>query len=139
MRASKPPWMREGSRCDSDGWAGWLASDESGSEPSAIQAFKQEGTRDNRRPSLDGPGSEDTEEYPKTSGAEMRYAVLFEKTETGYSGHVPDLPGCVAGGATLEETTDLIRGAVRMHLAGMAEDGEPIPEPKTIAEYIVAA
>ena len=69
----------------------------------------------------------------------MRYAVLFEKTETGYSAHVPDLRGCVAAGATLEETTDLIRGAVRMHLAGMAEDGEAIPEPKTIAEYIVAA
>jgi predicted RNase H-like HicB family nuclease len=69
----------------------------------------------------------------------MRYAVLFERTETGYSAHVPDLPGCVAAGATLEETTDLIRRAVRMHLAGMAEDGEPIPEPKTIAEYIVAA
>jgi predicted RNase H-like HicB family nuclease len=69
----------------------------------------------------------------------MRYAVLFEKTETGYSAHVPDLPGCVAAGATLEETTDLIRGAVRMHLAGMVEDGERIPEPKTIAEYIVAA
>jgi len=72
-------------------------------------------------------------------GVEMRYAVLLEKTDTGYSAHVPDLPGCVAAGATLEETTDLIRGAVRMHLAGMAEDGEPIPEPKTIAEYIVAA
>jgi predicted RNase H-like HicB family nuclease len=69
----------------------------------------------------------------------MRYAVLFEKTATGYSAHVPDLPGCVAAGATLEETTDLIREAVRMHLAGMAEDGEQIPEPKTIAEYIVAA
>jgi predicted RNase H-like HicB family nuclease len=52
---------------------------------------------------------------------------------------VPDLPGCVAAGATLEETTDLIRGAVRMHLAGMAEDGEPVLEPKTIVEYIVAA
>jgi predicted RNase H-like HicB family nuclease len=52
---------------------------------------------------------------------------------------VPDLPGCVAAGATFDETTDLIRGAVRMHLAGMVEDGEPIPEPKTIAEYIVAA
>jgi len=69
----------------------------------------------------------------------MRYAVLFEKTETGYSAHVPDLPGCVAAGVTLEETTDLIRGAIRMHLAGMVEDGEPIPEPKTIAEYIVTA
>jgi len=69
----------------------------------------------------------------------MRYAVLFEKTETGYSGYVPDLPGCVAAGATLEEATELIRGAIRMHLAGMAEDGEAIPEPKTIAEYVVAA
>jgi predicted RNase H-like HicB family nuclease len=69
----------------------------------------------------------------------MRYAVLFEKTETGYSADVPDLPGCVAAGSTLEQTTELIRGAIRVHLAGIAEDGEPIPEPKTIAEYIVAA
>jgi predicted RNase H-like HicB family nuclease len=69
----------------------------------------------------------------------MKYAVLFEKTETGYSAHVPDLPGCVAAGPSLEETTNLIRGAIRMHLAGMVEDGEPIPEPKTIAEYVVAA
>jgi predicted RNase H-like HicB family nuclease len=69
----------------------------------------------------------------------MKYAVLFERTNTGYSAHVPDLPGCVAAGSTLAETTDLIRGAIRMHLAGIAEDGEPIPEPKTIAEYIVAA
>jgi predicted RNase H-like HicB family nuclease len=69
----------------------------------------------------------------------VRYAVLFEKTATGYSAHVPDLPGCVAAGATLDETTDLIREAVRMHLAGMAEDGEQIPEPRTIAKYIGAA
>jgi predicted RNase H-like HicB family nuclease len=68
----------------------------------------------------------------------MRYAVLFEKTNTGYSAHVPDLLGCVAAGSTLEETAELIRGAIRMHLAGMVEDGEPIPEPKTIAEYIAA-
>ncbi len=69
----------------------------------------------------------------------MRYAVLFEKTETGYSADVPDLPGCVAAGSTFEETADLIRRAMRMHLAGIAEDGEAIPEPTTIAEYIVAA
>ncbi len=69
----------------------------------------------------------------------MRYAVLFEKTDTGYSANVPDLPGCVAAGPTLQETTDLIRTAIKMHLAGIAEDGEAIPEPTTIAEYIVAA
>lgn len=69
----------------------------------------------------------------------MRYAVLFEKTDTGYSAHVPDLPGCVVAGSTLEETMDLMRGAIRMHLAGMTEDGDPIPEPRTMAEYIFAA
>jgi predicted RNase H-like HicB family nuclease len=69
----------------------------------------------------------------------MKYAVLFERTETGFSAYVPDLPGCVAAGATFEETADLMRGAMQMHLAGMREDGDPIPEPTTIAEYIVAA
>jgi predicted RNase H-like HicB family nuclease len=69
----------------------------------------------------------------------MKYAVLFEKTLTGYSAHVPDLPGCVAAAATLAETAALMREAIRMHVAGMREDGEPVPEPRTIAEYIVAA
>jgi predicted RNase H-like HicB family nuclease len=69
----------------------------------------------------------------------MRYAVLFEKTKTGYSANVPDLRGRVAAGSTLEETTDLIRAATRLHLAGMVEDGEATPEAKTIAEYVVAA
>jgi predicted RNase H-like HicB family nuclease len=66
----------------------------------------------------------------------MTYAVLFEKTDTGYSAHVPDLPGCVAAGVTIEETTALIRGAIRMHLDGMAEDGDPIAEPSTLAKEI---
>jgi predicted RNase H-like HicB family nuclease len=69
----------------------------------------------------------------------MKYAVLFERTATGFSAHVPDLPGCVAAGTTFEETAGLMRKAIQMHIAGMREDGEPIPEPRTIAEYIVAA
>jgi predicted RNase H-like HicB family nuclease len=69
----------------------------------------------------------------------MRYAVLFEKTATGYSAHVPDLAGCAAAGSTLEEPVDLIRRAIHMHITGVLEDGEPVPEPRTIAEYIVAA
>jgi predicted RNase H-like HicB family nuclease len=69
----------------------------------------------------------------------MKYAVLFEQTETGYSAHAPDIPGCAAAGSTLAETTDLIRQAIRLHIAGMREDGEPVPGPSTIAEYIVAA
>ena len=69
----------------------------------------------------------------------MTYAVLLEKTATGYSAYVPDLPGCVAAGATREETTELMRKAIKMHLDGMREDGDPIPEPRTIAESITAA
>jgi predicted RNase H-like HicB family nuclease len=69
----------------------------------------------------------------------MRYAVLFEKTATGYSAYVPDLPGCVAAGASMEETAELLRKAIQMHLAGIREDGDPVPAPSTIVEYITAA
>jgi predicted RNase H-like HicB family nuclease len=69
----------------------------------------------------------------------MRYAVIYEKTATGYSAHLPDLPGCVATGATLKETQQLIREAVEMHLEGMREDGEPIPQPSTLADYITVS
>jgi predicted RNase H-like HicB family nuclease len=63
----------------------------------------------------------------------MKFAVIYEKTSTGYSAYVPDLPGCVAGGTTLDETADLIRGAIELHLETMREDGESVPEPTTIA------
>ncbi|MBL8294471.1 MAG: type II toxin-antitoxin system HicB family antitoxin [Bryobacterales bacterium] len=57
----------------------------------------------------------------------MRYAVIYERTATGYSAYVPDLPGCVAAGETLEQTEALMRGAIELHLAGMVEDGESVP------------
>ena len=63
----------------------------------------------------------------------MKFAVIYEKTVTGYSAYVPDLPGCVAGGGTYEETVELIRGAIELHLETMREDGDSIPEPTTIA------
>jgi len=66
----------------------------------------------------------------------VKYAVIYEKTATGYSAYVPDLPGCAAAGFTLEETTELIRGAVEMHLEAMREDGDAIPEPTTVAGYV---
>ncbi len=66
----------------------------------------------------------------------MKYAVIYEKTATGYSAYVPDLPGCAAAGPSLEETTDLIRGAVEMHLDAMREDGDAIPVPTTEAGYV---
>jgi predicted RNase H-like HicB family nuclease len=66
----------------------------------------------------------------------MKYAVIYEKTATGYSAYVPDLPGCIAAAATLQETEELIRGAIEMHVAAMREDGDPVPEATTLTEYI---
>jgi predicted RNase H-like HicB family nuclease len=65
-----------------------------------------------------------------------RYTVLFEQTSTGYSAHVPDLPGCIAAGETLDETRRLIREAIEFHLEGMRLHGEPIPQPTTRGEEV---
>ncbi len=69
----------------------------------------------------------------------MRYAIVVEKAGNNYSAYVPDLPGCVATGATLEETELLIREAVELHLAGLREDGLPIPQPSSQVEYVEVA
>lgn len=61
----------------------------------------------------------------------MNYKVVIEKGETSYGAYVPDLPGCVAVGETLEEVETLIGEAIQIHLEGLREDGLPIPEPTT--------
>jgi predicted RNase H-like HicB family nuclease len=66
----------------------------------------------------------------------MRYPVFFEKSRTGYSAHVPNLPGCIAAGGTLDEVRRLISEAMEMHIAGMIEDGEEIPEPPALVEFV---
>lgn len=65
-----------------------------------------------------------------------RFAVIIEKAEGNYSAWVPDLPGCVATGATVEETEREIREAILFHLDGMREDGIAIPVPSTLCEYV---
>ena len=69
----------------------------------------------------------------------MRYAIVIEKAENNYAAYVPDLPGCVATGFTLEETEQQIREAIDLHLRGMREDGLPIPEPSSSVDYIEIA
>ena len=69
----------------------------------------------------------------------MRYAVVIEKAEGNYAAYVSDLPGCVATGATIEETRSLIRGAIELHLDGLRADGLPIPEPRIRVEYVDVA
>jgi len=66
----------------------------------------------------------------------MRYAVGIEKGGRNYSAYVPDLPGCVSVGDTVEEVKAEIRDAIEFHLEGMREDGLPIPKPSSRAEYV---
>ena len=68
----------------------------------------------------------------------MRYAVVIEKAAENYSAYVPDLPGCVATGATVEKVESEIRDAIRFHIEGLRADGLPVPTPSSIAEYIEA-
>jgi len=68
----------------------------------------------------------------------MRYAVVIEKAAGNYSAYVPDLPGCVATGATIADVETEVREAIRFHIDGLRADGETIPEPTGIAEYVEA-
>ncbi len=59
----------------------------------------------------------------------MRYAIVIEKASSNYAAYVPDLPECIATGATVQETESLIREAIEFHLEGLKADGLPIPPP----------
>ena len=69
----------------------------------------------------------------------MRYAIVIDKTENNYGAWAPDLPGCVALGDTVEEVERRMRSAIEMHLAGMREDGQPIPQPSVLVNYVDVA
>jgi predicted RNase H-like HicB family nuclease len=66
----------------------------------------------------------------------MKYAVVFEKAESNWAAYVPDLPGCITTGCTLEETKHNIREAVELHLEAMKEVGEPIPPPTADVDFV---
>jgi predicted RNase H-like HicB family nuclease len=66
----------------------------------------------------------------------MQYAVVIEKSADGFGAYVPDLPGCVAVADTEAEVRELIREAVEIHLSGLREDGEAIPEPVARVGYV---
>ena len=61
----------------------------------------------------------------------IEYTVIYERGETNWGAYVPDLPGCVACGDTLQETEELIKEAIELYLEVLKEDGKPIPKPST--------
>ena len=66
----------------------------------------------------------------------MNYLVVYERSATGWGAYAPDLPGLGVVGSTLEEVKELIREAVEFHLDGLRANGDPIPEPSAMTEYI---
>jgi predicted RNase H-like HicB family nuclease len=65
-----------------------------------------------------------------------KYMVVIERGESSWGAHVPDLPGCVAVGQTREEVVDLIREAVRLHIAELRRDGLPVPKPSSEGAFV---
>jgi predicted RNase H-like HicB family nuclease len=65
--------------------------------------------------------------------------VVIEPANDNFSAYVPDLPGCIATGATLEETEQAIREAIEFHIEGLREDGAPVPPPTSRVDYIEVA
>ncbi len=66
----------------------------------------------------------------------MRYAVVVERTEGNYSAYVPDLPGCIATGATVAEVEAAIREAIVFHVEGLRAGGLPVPAPASQVAYV---
>jgi predicted RNase H-like HicB family nuclease len=66
----------------------------------------------------------------------MEYVVIVEQGDTSFGAYVPDLPGCVAVGETREETMQLIREAIELHIESLRENGEPVPMPHSFVEKI---
>lgn len=66
----------------------------------------------------------------------MRYAIVIEKGESNYSAYVPDLPGCVAVGDTIEEIEREIQEAIEFHIEGLRADGHAVPQPSSKVEYV---
>jgi len=69
----------------------------------------------------------------------MRYAIVIETAESNFSAYVPDLPGCIATGNTVEDTETSIREAIEFHLDGLREDNLPIPPASSRVDYVEVA
>lgn len=83
------------------------------------------------------PGTLNSIFKPRSSeNHNMRYAVVIEKADNNYAAYVPDLSGCVATSATVEEVEREIMQAIRFHIDGIREDNLRIPQPSAVCEYV---
>src|SRR5215207_500940 len=126
--------------------AGRVEAGRPGGKSPAVQAPGEAGTGDNSWQAVGGRVSEDGAQHPEAGRSDrrcavsdpQRYVVVFEHSPgMSYGAWVPDLPGVIAAADTREECEQLIREAIALHLAGMREDGEPIPEPTSVDAAVV--
>jgi predicted RNase H-like HicB family nuclease len=66
----------------------------------------------------------------------VKYTVIVEKGTSSWGAYVPDLPGCIAAGESRDEVMQLIKEAVDIHIEGLKEDGQPMPEPRSFGELV---
>ena len=66
----------------------------------------------------------------------MKYLIIIERTNTGFSAYSPDLPGCIATGDTRDEVEREMKSAIAFHLEGLRAEGMPIPQPSTSSSYV---
>ncbi len=69
----------------------------------------------------------------------MKYLIIIEKSETGYSAYSPDLPGCISTGTTPEETEANMKEAINFHIEGLKKEGQSVPEPSSFSAYVEVA
>ena len=98
-------------------------------------AYFQRGAAEFERGQAERIGKPARERRTRPSAARM-YAIVIERSDTGLSAYVPDLPGCVAAGETEYDVRELIREAIRLHLESMKADGLPVPEPSARVTYV---
>ena len=66
----------------------------------------------------------------------MRYAIVIEKADNNYSAYVPDVPGCIATGGTIDEVKRNLAEALQFHFEGMRADGDALPQPSSTVDYL---
>lgn len=69
----------------------------------------------------------------------MKYLIVIEPTETGFSAYSPDLPGCISTGQTWDEVEQNMHEAIEFHLEGLREEGYPVPQPSSASAYVEVA
>src|SRR5436309_7431418 len=113
-------------------------------QPSAVQAPEQVGHRNGSGKAKFGRAAGHAKlcieaSWPQEGEAVMarvRYMVVFERGDTSWGAHVPDLPGCVAVGESRDEVRRLIREAIELHIEGLKQDGLPVPAPSSEGEFV---